>query len=132
MEENIFEIRVVYKGQEMIFQAQLLDFGYIRKIKIEVNCQEVFIEKDDEGNYRAILADIKDESTVDKNLVKQIVKSKYIICSVPESRKAIAVKNTVEQPVSNLYPASILQSHPACFFYLDQSSAALLSAYTNA
>ena len=64
--------------------------------------------------------------------VKQIVKSKHIICSVPESRKAIAVKNTLEQPVSNLYPASILQSHPACSFYLDQSSAALLSFQSNA
>ena len=44
MEENSFEIPVVYKGREIIFQAQLLDFGYIRKIKIEVNFQEVFIE----------------------------------------------------------------------------------------
>ena len=33
--------------------------------------------------------------------VKQILKSKHIICSVPDSRKAIAVKSTLEQPVSN-------------------------------
>lgn len=59
--------------------------------------------------------------------IRQILKSKHIICSVPDSRKAVAVKNTLEQPVNNLYPASILQSHPDCFFYLDQSSAALLS-----
>ncbi|MFI5129637.1 MAG: glucosamine-6-phosphate deaminase [Chitinophagales bacterium] len=59
--------------------------------------------------------------------IKQIVKSKHIICSVPDSRKAIAVKNTFEQAVSNLYPASILQLHPNCAFYLDGSSAALLS-----
>lgn len=64
--------------------------------------------------------------------VKQILKSKHIICSVPESRKAIAVKNTLEHPVSNLYPASILQSHPACFLYLDQSSASLLPANSKA
>ena len=59
--------------------------------------------------------------------IKQIVKSKHIICSVPDSRKAIAVKNTLEQAVSNLYPASILQLHPHCTFFLDGSSAALLS-----
>ncbi|MGZ8558613.1 MAG: glucosamine-6-phosphate deaminase [Chitinophagaceae bacterium] len=59
--------------------------------------------------------------------VKQILKSKHIICSVPGSRKAMAVKNTLEQPVSNLYPASILQRHPNCVFYLDKSSVALLS-----
>lgn len=59
--------------------------------------------------------------------VKQILKSKHIICSVPDGRKATAVKNTVEQAVSNLYPASILQTHPACTCYLDRMSAALLS-----
>ena len=59
--------------------------------------------------------------------VNQILQSNYIICSVPDSRKAMAVKNTFEQPVSNLYPAGILQLHPNCFFYLDTHSAALLS-----
>lgn len=59
--------------------------------------------------------------------VKQIMKSKNIICSVPDERKATAVKNTVEQKVSNLYPASILQLHPNCTVYLDKSSAALIS-----
>lgn len=58
--------------------------------------------------------------------IKQILKSKYIICSVPDSRKAIAVKNTLQQPVSNVYPASILQTHDHCFFFLDKASAQLL------
>jgi len=59
--------------------------------------------------------------------INQIVKSKHIICSVPDSRKAMAVKNSLEQAVSDLYPASILQLHPACTFYLDEASGALLS-----
>ena len=79
MDDNKFEIPVVYKGQEMSFHAQLLDFGYIRKIKIEVNGQEVFLEKDDEGNYRAILGDIQNESKIDKALVKEIVNSLELI-----------------------------------------------------
>jgi len=62
--------------------------------------------------------------------VKQILKSKQIICSVPDSRKALAVKNTLEQPVSNLYPASILQLHSNCTCYLDKSSASMLSNIT--
>ena len=60
--------------------------------------------------------------------IKQILKSKHIICSVPGKRKAVAVKNTLEQPVNNLYPASILQTHADCRCYLDKDSAALLSA----
>ena len=59
--------------------------------------------------------------------IKQILKSKHIICSVPDTRKALAVRNTLEQPVSNLYPASILQLHPDCSVYLDNFSAGLLS-----
>lgn len=59
--------------------------------------------------------------------IKQIMKSKNIICSVPDNRKAKAVKNTLEHEVSNLYPASILQMHPDCILYLDKSSASLLS-----
>jgi glucosamine-6-phosphate deaminase len=59
--------------------------------------------------------------------VKQILRAKNIICSVPGKRKAIAVKNCVEQPVSNLFPASILQNHPNCTLYLDRDSASLLS-----
>jgi glucosamine-6-phosphate deaminase len=62
--------------------------------------------------------------------VKQILKSRTIICSVPDSRKAKAVKNTLELEVSNLYPASILQQHADCQFYLDRNSAALLSRET--
>ena len=62
--------------------------------------------------------------------VKQILRSKNIVCSVPGSRKAIAVKNTLEKTVSNLYPASILQDHKNCMIYLDKDSAALLDATT--
>jgi glucosamine-6-phosphate deaminase len=59
--------------------------------------------------------------------IRQILKSTHIICSVPDQRKAWAVKNTLEQPVSNQFPASILRGHSSCTFYLDNSSASLLS-----
>lgn len=59
--------------------------------------------------------------------VKQMLKSEHIICSVPDARKAIAVKNSLEQPISNLYPAGILQLHNHCTLYLDKFSSSLLS-----
>ncbi|MEA5031040.1 MAG: glucosamine-6-phosphate deaminase [Sphaerochaeta sp.] len=58
--------------------------------------------------------------------IKQIMKSKVLIVSVPEARKAKAVHCAVKGPVSNLCPSSILQNHPDCRLYLDQQSAALL------
>lgn len=60
--------------------------------------------------------------------IRQILKSKNIICSVPDRRKAIAVKNALEKSISNLCPASILQTHKTCTIYLDKESAALLDA----
>ncbi|MCP1381806.1 glucosamine-6-phosphate deaminase [Runella salmonicolor] len=59
--------------------------------------------------------------------VKQIMKTAHLICSVPDLRKAQAVKDCLEHEVSNLYPASILQKHPNCSLYLDELSASLLS-----
>jgi glucosamine-6-phosphate deaminase len=58
--------------------------------------------------------------------IKQICKSSHIICSVPDNRKARAVKNSLEEKVNNLVPASILQVHQDCTFYLDRLSASFL------
>jgi glucosamine-6-phosphate deaminase len=58
--------------------------------------------------------------------VRQIMKSRHIICSVPDERKAVAVRNSLENEVSNLFPASILQGHPDCTFFLDKESSGLL------
>lgn len=63
--------------------------------------------------------------------VKQIMKSKTIICSVPDERKSLAVKNCLEGKVSNLHPASILQNHSDCTIYLDSGSASQLKSRNN-
>jgi glucosamine-6-phosphate deaminase len=59
--------------------------------------------------------------------INHIMKSKNIICSVPDERKAIAVKNAVEGPVTNDVPASILQNHLNATLHLDVHSAQLLT-----
>jgi glucosamine-6-phosphate deaminase len=58
--------------------------------------------------------------------IHQIMQSAHIICSVPDERKAKAVKDCLENEVSHLYPASILQQHPSCSLYLDKQSSCLL------
>ena len=61
--------------------------------------------------------------------IRQIMKSKAIICSVPDSRKALAIKNCIEGPITPDHPASILQNHPNYHLFLDEGSSSLLSAY---
>jgi len=58
--------------------------------------------------------------------IRQIMKSACIIVSVPERRKAEAVKDTLEGEVTNMHPASILQRHPRCKIFLDEEAASLL------
>lgn len=58
--------------------------------------------------------------------IRQIMKSKEIICSVPDERKAAAVQAAIEGPITPHLPASILQEHPQATIYLDPPSAAKL------
>ena len=58
--------------------------------------------------------------------VKQILKSRHIVLSVPDARKAAAVAGTVNGVVTPACPASILQRHPRTTLHLDPASAAQL------
>lgn len=58
--------------------------------------------------------------------VPQIMATRSIVCVVPDSRKADAVKAAVEGPITPLCPSSILRTHPDCTLYLDPPAAALL------
>jgi glucosamine-6-phosphate deaminase len=59
--------------------------------------------------------------------VRQILKSRQIICVVPDARKADAVKRSVDGELSPMAPASILRTHANTTLYLDRESAALLN-----
>jgi glucosamine-6-phosphate deaminase len=58
--------------------------------------------------------------------IRQIMKSKAIVCTVPDARKAKAVRDTLAEGVTNLVPASILKTHPDCTLLLDEPAASLL------
>jgi len=58
--------------------------------------------------------------------IRQIMKSKSVICTVPDLRKAEALKRAVEGEVSNRVPASIIQRHPDCHIFADAAAGSLL------
>ena len=60
--------------------------------------------------------------------IRQIIKSACLIVTVPDERKAEAVKNALEGPVTNMCPASILQQHNNCKIFLDAAASSLLKA----
>jgi glucosamine-6-phosphate deaminase len=95
---------------------------------IQVNLDERCRKQQFEEGWFASLDEVP--RTAITMSIPQIMKSRQIICSVPESRKAEAVKNCFERLPDNNYPASILQNHKACFCFLDHYSSALLMEST--
>ncbi len=62
--------------------------------------------------------------------IRQIMKARQILCTVPERRKSQAVKACLEEAVGPMVPASILRTHPDCFLFLDREAASQLSPLT--
>lgn len=58
--------------------------------------------------------------------VKQIMSAKKIILIATGPKKAEAIKNMVEGPVTAQVPASILQEHQDAVIFLDEAAASLL------
>jgi glucosamine-6-phosphate deaminase len=58
--------------------------------------------------------------------VHQLMTAREIICVVPDLRKAKAVSECLDGPLSPDAPASVLRLHPNAWLYLDRDSASLL------
>lgn len=59
--------------------------------------------------------------------IRQIIKSACLIVTVPDERKAEAVKNALKGQVTPACPASILQQHENCKIFMDADAASLVS-----
>ncbi len=58
---------------------------------------------------------------------RQIMKSAAIIVSAPDKRKAKAIRDSLEGPVTPMVPSSLLQQHARTSLHLDSESSSLLS-----
>jgi len=67
-----------------------------------------------EGCLKVLMGSLKGHLSMS---IKQIIKSKNIICTVPDSRKAQTIKNCLENDISPDYPASILRSQESVFYF---------------
>ena len=91
------------------------------RVSLDKKCREQQVA---EGWFNR-LADVPVEAITMS--MKQILKSKAIICTVLEERKALAVKEAIEGPHSNLCPASALKRHLNTHYFFDSDAAGQLS-----
>ena len=60
--------------------------------------------------------------------IREMMRARKLIISVSDERKAKAVSDALDGPVTNVHPASILQHHGDCTLHIDPAAASRLSA----
>jgi glucosamine-6-phosphate deaminase len=76
-----------------------------------------------EGHFPAIDAVPKEALTL---TCPELLRAEHLICTVPERRKAEAVKNAFTGPITEACPSSLVRTHTGAAIYLDTNSASLL------
>jgi glucosamine-6-phosphate deaminase len=91
-------------------------------VNLDMNCRR---QQMGEGWF-ATLNDVPQQAI--SMSIQQIMKARAVLCSVPDARKAAAMKACLQGEVSPDAPASILQRHHNSLIYLDPQSASLLDS----
>jgi len=86
-------------------------------VELDAKCR---LQQVSEGWF-ARLADIPKQAI--SMSIKQILKSRMIVCTVPDARKQDAVYMALNAPVSPEAPCTILRGHPNCMLFLDYPAA---------
>jgi glucosamine-6-phosphate deaminase len=102
--------------------ADFRDPRTLRKVLLDGPCRA---QQAGEGHFADIAAVPCEALTV---TCSGLFRASSWVCVVPDRRKAQAVKDALEGPIAETCPASLVRTHPSACVYLDQESAALLSA----
>jgi glucosamine-6-phosphate deaminase len=101
--------------------ADFNDPAIIKRVELDEACRN---QQAGEGHFESPAAVPREALTV---TCPGLFRSEAWVCVVPEARKAQAVKNALEGPISTACPASLVRRHPHASVYLDRESAGLLS-----
>ncbi len=65
---------MTYNGNDLCLKAHVIRFGYVHHIVVDFSGNQITIERDEEGNYRALGDEEKlKDSKVDVELVKAVI-----------------------------------------------------------
>ena len=100
--------------------ADFKDLWTVKRVTLDAACRR---QQAGEGHFA-------DASLVPKEAVTitctGLFRAASWVCCVPEARKAEAVRNAMEGPISEACPASLIRRHQGSHLYLDRDSASLL------
>lgn len=92
----------------------------VKRVVLDRACRR---QQVDEGHFENIDAVPREALTL---TCPALFRAQSWICFVPEARKAKAVRNALEGPISTVCPGSLVRTHPNTTVYLDADSSALL------
>jgi glucosamine-6-phosphate deaminase len=101
--------------------ADFADKRVVKIVKLDFACRQ---QQVDEGHFRDIPAVPQYALTL---TIPTLCSAKKLICIAPEKRKARAVRDALQGPISTPCPASILRRQSHAVLLLDADSASLLT-----
>jgi glucosamine-6-phosphate deaminase len=101
--------------------ADFDDPAMLKIITLDEACRR---QQAGEGHFKDVAAVPREAVTI---TCSGLFRAKAWVCCVPEGRKAEAVRNALEGPISEACPASLVRRHPNANIYLDSDSASRLS-----
>lgn len=101
--------------------ANFRDPFTVKRVKLDDRCRA---QQAGEGHFKDLESVPPEALTI---TCPGLFRAAAWVCSVPDLRKAEAVRCALEGPVSQECPASLVQRHPNAHVYLDRASASLLS-----
>jgi glucosamine-6-phosphate deaminase len=100
--------------------ADFNDPAVLKRVTLDAACRK---QQAGEGHFSSPEAVPGEAVTV---TCSGLFRAENWICCVPDARKARAVREAVEGPISTDCPASLIRRHPGASLYLDPEAASLL------
>ena len=100
--------------------ADFNDARFVKIVKLDLKCRQ---QQVGEGHFPNIDTMPQYALTL---TIPALCSAKRMLCIVPETRKAQAVKDMLNGPISTACPASWLRQQPQATVFLDRDSASLL------
>lgn len=101
--------------------ADFKDPLVVKRVVLDSKCR---LQQVGEGHFPDLESVPREALTI---TCPSLVSADCLICCVPERRKAEAVRDALEGPLSPSCPASLIRTHPRAFVFLDSDSASLLT-----
>jgi glucosamine-6-phosphate deaminase len=102
-------------------EADFADPQAVRRVTLDEMCRR---QQVGEGHFPDLAAVPTEALTL---TCPTLVGARDIVCTVPDRRKAEAVKHALEGPIAPSCPGSIIRTHARAYLYLDTLSASLLA-----